>query len=63
MGCAGSKSEGLDNNKPVQPVTYTTAPPPSNASLQPPTVQQPSEEKKKKRKAATNLGLLSTLVN
>jgi hypothetical protein len=62
MGCASSKSEGLDNNKPAQPVTYTTAPP-SNASFQPPTVQQPSEKKKKKRKAATNLGLLSTLVN
>jgi hypothetical protein len=63
MGCGSSKSQGLDNNKLAQPVTYTTAPPPNNtAVIQSPVVQQPAE-KKRKRKAATNLGLLSTLVN
>jgi hypothetical protein len=61
MGCGSSKPEGVDNNRPAYPVTNTTPPPPNHAALQSPTAQKPS--KGKKRKTATNLGLLSTIVN
>jgi hypothetical protein len=61
LGCGTSKPENLEKSGPAYPVTNTMPPPPNHAALQPPTAQNPS--KGKKRKAATNLGLLSTLVN